>query len=925
MQSNLSQLQSRQIAVIARLTPHGLAGHILNTSVAAIAVAGSVPLVQLIIWCTYSYSIALIILFRHLKGRVKGQGRSPRNFDRAVKKVTLYAVLLAVSWSSLIILRLGAMAPEEEIVLVALVVGMSASGTILLSAVPPAAFSYMSAILIPSALKCFFLFDQKSYVLLGVLAVSYWAFLAALIGKITRETGERMSADIALLESEARYRALYEDNPSMYFTVDSAGTVLSVNRFGAQQLGWTTAELLGQSVLRVIHEDDRATAKRLLALCAQDPGTVAKQEIRKVRRDGSILWVREVVRAVSNTEGQTVVLTVCEEITERRQAEIALQESQARLQEALTAGQVIAFAWDAQAGLSKRSENSAQILGFESDHGAKGNRFLARVHPDDRARFCAHVYGVRPESPSYSARFRFIRPDSREVWLEEVAKAEFDAAGRILRIKGLTRDITERKRTEEKLQESERSLRELFAALPAAIYTTDAAGRITYCNQGAVDLWGLKPKLARDRWCDLARFYRADGTSLALDECPTDIALKQGRVVLSREMILERHDGTRIPIISYPTPLRDRRGAIVGVVNMTVDISERKKAEHALAERNVQLALAGKAALVGSYAYDTKTELMQVSAGYAAIHGFPEGTTEIARSECVAGLHPEDARRLEMLRNQASRERRSELNAEYRIVRSNGEIRWIETRGFMSYSSDGRPQRVIGVSIDVTERKLAEEQQRVLVAELDHRVKNMLATVSVVATRTQDASASVADFVAAFEGRIKAMAIAHELLSVRRWQGLPLAELVRRELAPYATSKNTEIDGPEVILRAEAGQAMAVGLHELVTNAAKYGALSTDDGRVSIRWYCRLNGGAHVGLAFEWQEIGGPSVATPSNQGYGTSVIREIIPYELGGTAELTFAPEGVRCRLEIPVDSLSDGTWPDRFIGSGPALPFQA
>jgi PAS domain S-box-containing protein len=542
-----------------------------------------------------------------------------------------------------------------------------------------------------------------------------------------------------------------------------------------------------------------------------------------------------------------------------------------------------------------------------------------------RARFCAHVYGVRPESPSYSARFRFIRPDSREVWLEEVAKAEFDAAGRILHIKGLTRDITERKRTEEKLQESERSLRELFAALPAAIYTTDAAGRITYCNQGAVDLWGLKPKLARDRWCDLARYYRADGTPLALGECPTDIALKQGRVVLSREMILERHDGTRIPIIPYPTPLRDRRGAIVGVVNMTVDISERKKAEHALAERNVQLALAGKAALVGSYAYDTKTELMQVSAGYAAIHGFPEGTTEIARSECVAGLHPEDARRLEMLRNQASRERRSELNAEYRIVRSNGEIRWIETRGFMSYSSDGRPQRVIGVSIDVTERKLAEEQQRVLVAELDHRVKNMLATVSVVATRTQDASASVADFVAAFAGRIKAMAIAHELLSVRRWQGLPLAELVRRELAPYATSKNTEIDGPEVILRAEAGQAMAVGLHELVTNAAKYGALSTDDGRVSIRWYCRLNGGAPVGLAFEWQEIGGPSVATPSNPGYGTSVIREIIPYELGGTAELTFAPEGVRCRLEIPVDSLSDGTRPDRFIGSGPALPFQA
>ena len=449
MQSNLSQLQSRQIAVIARLTPHGLAGHILNTTVAAIAVAGSVPLVQLIIWCTYSYSIALIFLFRHLKGRVKGQGRSPRNFDRAVKKVTLYAVLLAVSWSSLILLRLGAMAPDEEIVLVALVVGMSASGTILLAAVPFAAFSYMSAILIPSALKCFFLFDHKSYVLLGVLAVGYWAFLAALIGKITREIGERMSADIALLESEARYRALYEDNPSMYFTVDSAGTVLSVNEFGAQQLGWTTAELVGQSVLRVIHEDDCATAKRLLALCAQDPGTVAKQEIRKVRRDGSILWVREVARAVSNTEGQTVVLIVCEEITER---------------------------------------------------------------------------------------------------------------------------------------------------------------------------------------------------------------------------------------------------------------------------------------------------------------------------------------------------------------------------------------------------KRAEERQSVLIAELDHRVKNVLASVGAIVSHTRQESTSVANFAAALDGRIRSMAMTHELLSSGRWQGISLMELVRRELAPYATRNNTEINGSEVVLRAEVGQAMAMVLHELTTNAAKYGALSNKNGRVSIRW-----------------------------------------------------------------------------------------
>ena len=118
---------------------------------------------------------------------------------------------------------------------------------------------------------------------------------------------------------------------------------------------------------------------------------------------------------------------------------------------------------------------------------------------------------------------------------------------------------------------------------------------------------------------------------MPLADCPTEIALKQGRVAPSREAIIERKDGTRIPILPYPTSLRDETGAIVGVVNMTVDISERKKAELALAERNLQLALAGRAALVGSFAYDIDTERIQISQGYAAIHGFPEGTTHIAR------------------------------------------------------------------------------------------------------------------------------------------------------------------------------------------------------------------------------------------------------------------------------------------------------
>jgi PAS domain S-box-containing protein len=335
---------------------------------------------------------------------------------------------------------------------------------------------------------------------------------------------------------------------------------------------------------------------------------------------------------------------------------------------------------------------------------------------------------------------------------------------------------------------------------------------------------------------------------------------------------------------------------------MTVDISERKKAEMELHERTMQLELAGKAGLVGSYAHNVNTDMMQVSEGYAAIHGLPEGTTESSRSEWKRRTHPEDLARKLAIEREAFRERRGEYGVEYRIFR-HGEMRWIESRSFISYDSNGSPQRIIGVNIDITERKRAEEHQRILVAELDHRVKNMLATVSAVASRTQDASGSVEEFVTALDGRIRSMASAHELLSTRRWQGIPLAELVRRELAPYATNNNAEIEGPEVMLRAEAGQAVAMMIHELATNAAKYGAFSTRSGRVSVRWYWKLNGSAQVVL--EWQETGGPRVEAPKKAGYGTSVVRELIPYEFEGTVDLSFDPEGFRCRLEIPFDRL--------------------
>jgi two-component sensor histidine kinase len=208
------------------------------------------------------------------------------------------------------------------------------------------------------------------------------------------------------------------------------------------------------------------------------------------------------------------------------------------------------------------------------------------------------------------------------------------------------------------------------------------------------------------------------------------------------------------------------------------------------------------------------------------------------------------------------------------------------------------------LSADVAVRRRGEDHKSLLIAELDHRVKNGLACVAAVAKRSRESSRSADEFLDVLNARIDSLAKTHTLLSRSHWQGVHLDELVRGELAFFANGKSVAIEGPQIDLVAEAVQPVAMVLHELATNAAKYGALSNYGGRVLVRWRRQSNGGK---LVLEWVETGGPQLAATTETGYGTRVIREIIPYELGGVVDFVLAPEGARCRLEIPGKWLND------------------
>jgi PAS domain S-box-containing protein len=213
--------------------------------------------------------------------------------------------------------------------------------------------------------------------------------------------------------------------------------------------------------------------------------------------------------------------------------------------------------------------------------------------------------------------------------------------------------------------------------------------------------------------------------------------------------------------------------------------------------------------------------------------------------------------------------------------------------------------RIIGASSicrDVSERKRVEMRQQLLLAELDHRVKNILYQVSAVVKSSHQGSLTAEAFLQSIDGRIRSMAAAHTLLSQSGWTRVDIDVLVRNQLAPYLNFANIGFGGTDITLGAIETQALARVLHELATNAAKYGALSVPDGRVSVTWDRRSNGN-EARLEFEWRESDGPAVGHAKPVGYGTNLIRNLIPHELGGEVDLVFGTNGVTCRIECPVD----------------------
>ena len=346
----------------------------------------------------------------------------------------------------------------------------------------------------------------------------------------------------------------------------------------------------------------------------------------------------------------------------------------------------------------------------------------------------------------------------------------------------------------------------------------------------------------------------------------------------------------------------------------TVEL-ERSTAQLFESEQRRSMAIA--AGKMGSWDWDWVNGDWMWDEGQYRIFGVDPERFEVTSANIQKLLHPDDVDKLRKLIAEFAKGVRT-YEAEFRINQPDGEQRWCVGTAAATMDLNGRVIRVSGVTVDITERKRAEERQNLLTREVDHRAKNALALAQSIVRLTR--ADSVKEYAERVEGRINALARVHTILSLSSWQGAEIGRLISEEMAPYASSGQVQSFGPEVGLQPRVAQTLALALHELLTNSAKYGALSTLTGRLSITWQT-----VDDKLALTWQESGGPPVCEPTFRGFGTRGLMASIESQLGGEALFAWRPEGLVCRLLVPITQQAQPfTDDDRLFLDSPESTFR-
>jgi PAS domain S-box-containing protein len=521
---------------------------------------------------------------------------------------------------------------------------------------------------------------------------------------------------------------------------------------------------------------------------------------------------------------------------------------------------------------------------------------LSFVHPEDRKAFQeAHEGATQGESDTFEHEFRIVRPDGEVRWVYQRGQVRRGGNSRAHSVLGVAFDITDRKQAEA----ANARLAAIVSAADDAIMGLAPDGTVLAWNPAAERMFGY---LAAEAIGQSARLLYPEA---AAPEFESNLQRVRAGEPFQGERVYVGKAGTELDVAFALSPVLGTRGHVVGVSAVVRDISERRRTEQKLVETlalllrtNNQRELALTAGRMGTFEVDLEHDIVTWSDEIYQQVGVERTSPTLTATEVAQFIHTDDRAQVAARRAEAYRSGQTYEN-EFRIVRPDGEIRWLYVRA-QALDGGGKPTRAYGVSMDITERKEREAHIRFLMREVSHRSKNLLAVVQAIASQTARATSSPLDFATDFGGRLKSLAASLDLLVREEWRGVSVKELVESQLGHYGDSegRRVEMEGPQLLLSPLAAQYLGMALHELSTNAVKYGALSVPAGKVLIAWRVEGTRGRRR-LHFSWLESGGPPVAPPTERGFGHMVIERMAAEALQGQVKLEFPREGLRWHLD--------------------------